>query len=110
VWWATRWVYDDEMGVIETARSAGVGVMSAAGDVVSARTFEISQAQPVHAVALLRDTLEPLAEIGSRDTRRELVRLAEAALAAGEDLDLFQGRYATLVQALGVALEPRKRR
>jgi hypothetical protein len=37
VWWATSWVFDNEIGVIETARSEGIGVMSAAADIVSAR-------------------------------------------------------------------------
>jgi hypothetical protein len=37
VWWATSWMYDNEIGVIETARADGVGIMAAAVDVVAAR-------------------------------------------------------------------------
>jgi hypothetical protein len=37
VWWATSWVFGDEIGVIEVERSAGLGVMQAAAEVVGAR-------------------------------------------------------------------------
>jgi len=37
VWWATSWVFDKEIGVIETARADGVRIMSAAADVVATR-------------------------------------------------------------------------
>jgi hypothetical protein len=37
VWWATSWMFDKEIGVIETARAEGVGIMAAAADVVATR-------------------------------------------------------------------------
>src|SRR4249920_668617 len=33
VWWATSWVFGDEIGVIELERAAGLGVMRAAAEV-----------------------------------------------------------------------------
>jgi hypothetical protein len=72
--------------------------------------WEARRAQPADAVDLVRATLEPMGTLGSPSTRRELFRLGEACLAAGQDLDLFQGRYAALVRALATALEPRRRR
>lgn len=37
VWWATSWVFGDEIGVIEVERAVGLGVMRAAAEVVGAR-------------------------------------------------------------------------
>ncbi|MEP7348108.1 MAG: hypothetical protein ABI877_22755 [Gemmatimonadaceae bacterium] len=37
MWWATSWVFGDEIGVIEVARSEGVASVSTAADVVNAR-------------------------------------------------------------------------
>jgi hypothetical protein len=56
------------------------------------------------AVEVVRDTIEPIAVAASGSSRRDLVRLANACLEAGPDLDLFQGRYAELVAALEAAL------
>jgi hypothetical protein len=37
VWWATSWIFDREIGVIETARSEGTRAMTAATEVIEAR-------------------------------------------------------------------------
>jgi hypothetical protein len=37
VWWATSWVFGDEIGVIEVERATGLGVMQAATQVMGAR-------------------------------------------------------------------------
>jgi len=37
VWWATSWVFGNEIGVIEVERATGLGVMQAAAEVVGAR-------------------------------------------------------------------------
>lgn len=37
VWWATSWVFGDEIGVIEVERAAGLAIMRAAAEVVGAR-------------------------------------------------------------------------
>ena len=43
VWWATSWVFDKEIGVIETGRADGVGIMSAAADIVNARLVALDE-------------------------------------------------------------------
>jgi hypothetical protein len=43
VWWATSWVFDNEIGVIETGRADGVGIMSSAADVVNARLAALDE-------------------------------------------------------------------
>jgi hypothetical protein len=52
------------------------------------------------AVALLREGLEPLGAINDQGNDTEIVRLAEAALAVGEDLDAFQLRLAAMTAGM----------
>ena len=37
VWWATSWVFDREIGVVETARAEAASVMAAANEVIESR-------------------------------------------------------------------------
>jgi hypothetical protein len=61
------------------------------------------------AVTLMRGTVEPLVTLGSEAQQRKLAKLAEAALEAAGDLDVFQDRYAALVRTLVQVLAPEKR-
>jgi hypothetical protein len=66
--------------------------------------WEARKANAVDAVGLLRATVEPIGTLGSRTAQKELQRLGEACLAASDDLDVFQARYARLVKAIASAL------
>lgn len=104
-----RW----ELAVVEDAPGAA-GNAALARIAARCRQFvedwEARKADPGDAVGLVRATLEPMGTLGSKNTQRDLLRLGEACLAASQDLDLFQGRYAALVRALAAALEGRRRR
>lgn len=85
VWWATSWVFDNEIGVIETGRADGVGIMSAAADVVNARLAALDDLvvdRVTGADMIVAGTVVSVEELGldgiaeGTTWRRALVRVA----------------------------------
>ena len=85
VWWATSWVFGDEIGVIEVERAAGLGVMRAAAEVVGARLAALDK-QVADRVAgadlIVAGTVASIEELGldgiaeGTTWRRALVRVS----------------------------------
>jgi hypothetical protein len=71
--------------------------------------WDARKAGPGDVTTLLRQMAEPLGAIGSRVLQRTIAGHADAAIAAGEDLDQVQARYAALVRALAPAPARRRR-
>lgn len=71
--------------------------------------WEARKAGPGDVTTLLGQMADPLGAIGNRGLQRTIAGHAEAAIAAGEDLDQFQARYAALVRALAQAPARRRR-
>jgi hypothetical protein len=101
-----RW----ELALVEDTRGHAALERIAARCRKFVEDWEARRANPEDALDLVRATLEPIGTLGSRNTQHDLLRLGEACLAAGKELDLFQGRYAALVRALASVLESRTRR
>ncbi len=85
VWWATSWVFDNEIGVIETGRADGLGIMSAAADVVNARLAALDEGvidRVAGADLIVAGTVVGVEELGldgiaeGTTWRRALVRVA----------------------------------
>jgi hypothetical protein len=110
---ATQLAHGDRADILQTVRWELDVIQAATRAKQNAALFRIAarcsrfvadwqrgKARGPDAINLLRDTLEPLGSLGDKSNAAKLVRLANSCLAAGKDLDFFQGRYAALVQAL----------
>ena len=85
VWWATSWIFGEEIGVIEVERAAGLTVMRAAAEVVGARLAALEKVvadRVAGADLIVAGTVVSIEELGldgiaeGTTWRRALVRVS----------------------------------